>query len=835
MSPFHLARPRALATVAVAFALSLLLAAAAFAAPGSKERTPSADAAPLKADRDGDKVLDDLEARLGSLGPDAHVSAIVTLQTPASATRVGALERAVGGFAVSHRFSIIDAFAARLTKGQVRALSQRPDVVRVEENSRVRAWNDGAQGAFGVTKARADDPSLDGDADGNASVYSPSDLVAAVIDTGIDAGHLDLDAGKVLAFKDFVNGRTVPYDDNGHGTHVAGTIAGDGDGRADGANRGVAPHAALVGVKVLDANGDGTMANVTAAIDWVVQNKDVHGIEAINLSLGASGCADGTDATSLAVNNAQAVGLVVAVAAGNEGPGTCSIGTPGAATGALTVGAMADTTARGFGQAYFSSRGPTADGRIKPDLSAPGVGITSAQAGTTSGYVAYDGTSMATPFVAGVALLMLDASPALTPTDVKDTLRRTAIDWARGGDNRTLGSTGPDIDYGAGRLDAYAAIGAPGGTIASPAPAPAHALREGSLSTSGAYVDYKLAVESIQFPLAATLVHAGLSAASAWSPDFDLYLYDPAGALVARAETSARQESIGHLPAATGTYTLRVRSYSGSGAFFVDLSGGLAIPVADRTAPSVSATAPAGGATAASAGTNVSVTFSEPMNATAAQTAFSLARTDDGAVVPGAFSWNGNTMTFDPGASLAAGASYTARVTNAATDAAGNGLSAETSWSFTVETNVTAYPGSTRIGAGSLRSGDSSRLRSDDGAYYQVSSTTSGTRVADWQARIGGVANALTKLSVTYRGKSSASCSQAVYLYDWTNAFWVKLDSRTAGTSESGFTISPGGTLANYVSGDSGDGEVALRVRCARGDSVNFFTSGDLMRIAYTK
>ena len=826
--------PRAVTAAAIALAVAAGVADAADAVPGPKGRASVGDV-PVKADRDGDKVLDDLEARIADLGPDARVSAIVTVSAPATDTRIRGLEHAVGPFAVSHRFSIIDGFAATLTKGQIRALAQRADVVRVEENSRVRAWNEGAQASFGVAKARADVPSLDGDADGNVAAYSPGDLVAAVIDTGIDVGHLDLDEGKVLAFKDFVNGRTASYDDSAHGTHVAGTIAGDGDGRSDGANRGVAPRAALVGLKVLDANGSGTMANVTAAIDWVVQNKDLYGIEAINLSLGASGCADGTDATSVAADNAHAAGVVVAVAAGNEGPGTCTIGSPGAASSALTVGATADTTARGFSQAYFSSRGPTADGRIKPDVSAPGVAITSAQAGTTSGYVAYDGTSMATPFVAGVALLMRDASPGLSPADVKKAIRATAIDWARGGDNRTAGSTGPDIDYGAGRLDAYAALAAAGAPLASPPDAPAHALREGSLAASGAYVDYAVEVADTRFPLAATLVMAGLSAGSASSPDFDLFLYDPAGTLVARAENTTRQEEVGFQPTSAGTFTLRVRSYSGSGPYFVDVSAGLADASADTVAPMVAAVSPAGGATGVAATTNVSATFSEAMNTASAQSAFSLVRSSDGAAVSGSFAWSGDTLVFDPSSNLAGGTEYRARITTAAKDLAGNALASEYVWKFKTETTAVAYPSSTAIHAGTLRSGDASRLRSDDDAYYAVNSTTSGTRVAEWSATITYVSNSLTSLTVSYKGKSSASCTQRLSIYNWTSASWTKIDERTVGTSEVGVALNVGGTLANYVSGTSGDGDVRIRVRCARGDSVNFYTSGDLMRVTYKK
>ena len=726
---------RRIVTGALAVAgLATLIAAtgASSAAKPSKIDRKAADMKELripqvKADRDKDKLFDDLEARLRPLAQSAERSVIVTLEAPATPARTAGLEQDVGDFDVTRRFTVIKGFAATLTKAQIAELAENPAVVRIEENSRVRALNGTAQSSFGIEKARADAPSLDGDADGSLDAYSSSDLVAAVIDTGVDAGHLDLDEGKVIAFKDFVNGQTTPYDDNGHGTHVAATIAGDGDARADRAHEGVAPNAAIVGLKVLDASGGGTMASVTAAIDWVVQNKDVYGIEAINLSLGAAGCSDGTDATSQAVNRAHSAGIVVVAAAGNEGPGTCTIGAPGAAVTAVTVGAMADSGKGGFKQASFSSRGPTADGRVKPDVSAPGVGIVSAQAGSTSGYTALSGTSMATPFTTGVVLLMQDANPALTPQQVKDKVVATAIDWGRGGDNKVVGSTGADIDYGAGRLDGYAALAAAGAPLGAAPAAPARGLFEGSLSASGAYVDHRFDIGSTAFPVAATLVIPSLSAGAAWSPDFDLYLYDPTGNLVAWSERSERQEDVTHAPARTGTYTLRVRSYRGSGAYFVDVSGALA-----------------------------------------------------------------KTVT------------------------------------------GTAFPNATALYAGSVRGGDPSRLRSDDNLYFQVNSTTSGTRTADWYGRVPGVSNAATSLKLAYRGKSSTTSTQVVYIYNWTTGIWVKLDQRSVGTSEVGLALNPTGTLADYVSGTSGDGEVAIRVRSTRGDGVNFYVSGELMSATFT-
>ena len=547
-------------------------------------------------ERDGDKIFDAFEARLSKAAPEDRLKVIVTLASKVTAARVSALEQVVGPLAVTGRFEVIDAFAARATPSQVAVLARQASVVRVEENAVVRAFNDTAQASFGVTKAREDAPGLDGDRDGNPDVYSADDLVAAVIDTGIHAAHADLDEGKVLAFVDCRGGTcapTAPFDDNGHGTHVAGTLAGDGDARVDRQYRGVAPAAALVGLKVLNANGVGNAADIAAAIDWVVANRAIYGIEAINLSVGIAGCgfSDGLDATSLAVNAAHAAGLVVAVAAGNSGPEACTIGSPAGATGALTVGAMADLHAAeaygysgpGFAQAMFSSRGPTMDGRVKPDITAPGVGITSAAAATTTGYNTFSGTSMASPFVAGVALLMLDADPTLTSQRVKDAIVATAVDWGRGGDNRTLGTTGTDIDYGAGRLDAYAALDRvhdPLVTLGTPPAAPVHALLQGTLAGPGDEAEFRLTAPDLGFPIAATLVMPDWAGGE---PDFDLELLAPDGELLASGEATLRQEEFGVGGTQTGAYTLRVRSFSGAGSFFVDVSG--AVPVAP--APSI--------------------------------------------------------------------------------------------------------------------------------------------------------------------------------------------------------------------------------------------------------
>ena len=170
-------------------------------------------------------------------------------------------------------------------------------------------------------------------------------------------------------------------------------------------------------------------------------------IRVLNLSLAVSGSSNGRDAFSQACNRAVANGIVTVVAAGNDGSSARTIGAPSAAANVITVGAGADPGERGFYLADFSSRGPTADGRIKPDLWAPGVRLRSPQRG--GGYSDVSGTSFASPFVAGVAALMINARPSIKPGGVKSILLATAERWAPGAKNS---------DFGAGRLQAYQAV-----------------------------------------------------------------------------------------------------------------------------------------------------------------------------------------------------------------------------------------------------------------------------------------------------------------------------------------------------------------------------------------
>ncbi len=263
----------------------------------------------------------------------------------------------------------------------------------------------------------------------------------AVIDTGIDPAHPDF-ADRIVARASFVSGED---DDNGHGTHVASIAAGNGNA-SQGKYRGVAPEASLYIARVLDEKGDGSMSTVMAGIEWAVEQ----GVQVINLSLGGGPANDGTDPLSMLCDAVVERGIVVLAAAGNSGPGDQTIGSPGGARDVITIGAASDTDRI----ANFSSRGPTADGRTKPDLVLPGVGIIAAQAAGTEageviipGYVSLQGTSMATPHVAGVACLCLEAKPDLSPLQIKQIFQQS-----------TVNLNAPANAQGTGRLDAQVAL-----------------------------------------------------------------------------------------------------------------------------------------------------------------------------------------------------------------------------------------------------------------------------------------------------------------------------------------------------------------------------------------
>ncbi|MHB8086244.1 MAG: S8 family serine peptidase, partial [Dehalococcoidia bacterium] len=287
-----------------------------------------------------------------------------------------------------------------------------------------------------------------------ASGYDGAGIKIAILDTGIDATHPDLDDmddnpatndPKVLLAINFTTDNST-QDLFGHGTHCASIAAGTGEASGH-LYRGVAPGAHLYNVKVLNSQGWGYDSWIISGIVYAALGPDYvphTGDEAnvLSMSFGASWNSDGTDPMSQTVDWATDQGAVCVIAAGNAGPGMSSVATPAGARKAITVGAStkSDTIAD------FSSRGPTADLRLKPDVVAPGLDIVAARAsGTSMGspvnnyYTMASGTSMATPHVAGAAALILQAHPGWTPVMVKSSLigrarMLTGVDlWAEGG------------------------------------------------------------------------------------------------------------------------------------------------------------------------------------------------------------------------------------------------------------------------------------------------------------------------------------------------------------------------------------------------------------------
>ncbi len=269
-------------------------------------------------------------------------------------------------------------------------------------------------------------------------------IVIAVLDTGIDP-HQDLTepANRILAWKDFINQENSPYDDNGHGTHVAGIIAGNGR-YSNGKYRGIAPEALLVGVKILDEEGSGRLSDVISAIEWCIDSLSALNIRAINLSIGSEVQESyRSDPLCRVTSTAWEKGIIVCAAAGNSGPKPKSINTPGINPVVITVGNLDDqNTITNIDDilAPSSSRGPTLDRLIKPDLVAPGTNITSLKVG--GGYTTLSGTSMATPLVTGAVALILQKWANLNPDQIKRVLMRKA---------RDIG-VGPNLQ-GAGALD----------------------------------------------------------------------------------------------------------------------------------------------------------------------------------------------------------------------------------------------------------------------------------------------------------------------------------------------------------------------------------------------
>ena len=361
------------------------------------------------------------------LDEDNKISVIVDFDhTPTSSDEL-MLEMELG-FETQFRYWLIDAIAGKIEIDRISDLVNLPGVVFVELDSRLSIQMEEVIPVHGVDLVWQD------------TGYTGDGITMAIIDTGIDGNHTALDDldddnttndPKIVAFYDAINNpeatngtEIFPYDDNGHGTHCAGITAGTGAPNYQ--HIGVAPRANLVGVKVLDGGGSGSFAAVMAGMEWTVEKRHEFNIRAASMSLGAlTGAIEWTSSEEESVNRManemMRAGVTLFIAAGNSG-GTATIGTPGSAEDVITVGSLDKDT----GIAVYSSQGPTEEGRVKPNVAFVGSSVNAPDANTGDGYVALSGTSMATPGAAGVAVLMYQANPDLSPFDVRNIMQETS-------------------------------------------------------------------------------------------------------------------------------------------------------------------------------------------------------------------------------------------------------------------------------------------------------------------------------------------------------------------------------------------------------------------------
>ncbi len=263
--------------------------------------------------------------------------------------------------------------------------------------------------------------------------YLGQDIAVAVLDTGIVL-HPDFEK-RILTFQDYVNDRKMFYDDSGHGTHVCGIIGGCGR-LSRGVYTGIAPACSLISIKVLDQKGNGKIQNVLKGLRWVLENKDRYNIRVVNISVGTLPQSGDLEETKLiqAVELLWDGGITVVAAAGNYGPESGTVTTPGISKKVITVGASDDDEyyVSAGQRRNYSGRGPTQECVCKPDLVAPGSYITSCSSSYlkkgSKAYTVKSGTSMATPIVSGACALLLSKYPDMSNVEVKLRLRESCRD-----------------------------------------------------------------------------------------------------------------------------------------------------------------------------------------------------------------------------------------------------------------------------------------------------------------------------------------------------------------------------------------------------------------------
>ena len=405
--------------------------------------------------------------------PTSTFDVIVRSDPRRTGERVARAAKAVqnAGGSPKQALSIVGGVSAQIKGTYILKLTRDSDVDYIVKDGHLRAQFDPA-----LDSAKAATP-------GVLEVAAPQawsqlgvtgqGVGVAVVDSGVYP-HPDL-AGRIVATIDFTSpnptvSTTSTGDPGGHGTHVAGLVAGDGT-LSGGAYTGVAPRANIVNVRVIDANGSSDVSTILRGLQWVLANRNTYNIKVVNLSLGTT--PTGSYKSDLLATAAEVLnfsGVTVVVSAGNTGPFAGTVTTPGSDPYVITVGALDDNgTSVGLDDlmAVFSSRGRTAfDNLSKPDVVAPGRKMISlrspgsaldtlfpdrqvtAAGALTPNYYRLSGTSMAAPIVAGIVALMVERNPNLAPAQIKKRLKSTA----------TALTFGTAFDRGAGLVNAYRAV-----------------------------------------------------------------------------------------------------------------------------------------------------------------------------------------------------------------------------------------------------------------------------------------------------------------------------------------------------------------------------------------
>lgn len=369
-------------------------------------------------------------AAVTAQGQNPRVEVIIGFHQPPGAEQVRMIEN-LGG-QVMWAFTIVPAITVSIPEAAVSGIARNPRVRYVEPNYEVHAH--AQQVPWGIARIFPDEPYPFNTTWATTASNRGAGVKVGVIDTGIDLDHPDLmpiAGGSHFYTVGFRMRQDNIYDDdNGHGTHVSGTIAARDN---DIGVVGVAPAASLYAIKVLDKTGSGSVTAVAAGVEWAMNQ----GLDVINMSLGSS-----SDSQTLrnACSAAYSAGLVIVASAGNEYAGTDTVGYPAKYPSVIAVAASDSSDVR----ASFSSTGPAVE------LTAPGVNILSTVPGGIY-QAGWSGTSMASPHVAGAAALVLGKNPLLTPVDVRLALANTSQD---------LGTTGWDSWYGYGLVRANRAVAA---------------------------------------------------------------------------------------------------------------------------------------------------------------------------------------------------------------------------------------------------------------------------------------------------------------------------------------------------------------------------------------